>query len=255
MIYLQNIMGVNMKKFLKIIEVILFSLSIITLIQLEPYSISTYANSNEINSMETADIVNIETQEIVKINEPMEQPIKMVETKIKQQVPEDRIIVENPTYVGYITEYMDLKVKNSITINQMNDLINYWLDGRESKFINTGDAFIEASKITGLDPIFLLALAAQESGWEVSDLHSSKNNPYSINMVDDNPHAGYEMGDSFKDGIINGAIWIKENYYNIGETTLYSMIYGGLQYSSATDQWIYAINSIMDTSYKYLYNY
>ena len=62
------------------------------------------------------------------------------------------------------------------------------------------------------------------------------------------------MGDSFKDGIINGAIWIKENYYNIGETTLYSMIYGGLQYSSATDDWISSITSIMNTSYKYLLN-
>lgn len=155
-------------------------------------------------------------------------------------------------YQGYITKYMDLKCRMDISVDQMNDLIDYWLDGRDSELKNQGAAFIKASKETGLDPVFLLSLAAQEGGWEVSSLHASKNNPYSINMCDANPSKGYNMGDEFSEGIINGAIWIKDNYYDNGQTTLYDMIYGAKRYSSSADHWINSITNIMSQSYKYL---
>lgn len=158
-------------------------------------------------------------------------------------------------YNGEITEYTDLQNRMDINVDQMNAIIEYWLDGRESEFTNQGQTFIDAANITGLDPIFLLALAAQESGWEVSDLHSGKNNPYSINMVDHDPTLGYHMGEAFEDGIINGAIWVKDNYYNSGQTNLYSMIYGAKCYSSSTDSWINSIRNIMRTSYRYILNY
>ena len=157
-------------------------------------------------------------------------------------------------YPGYMTKYMDLNNRMDISIDQMNSLIDYWLKGRDSKLKGEGEAFVKASQITGLDPIFLLALAAQESGWVTSKLHSRKNNPYSIAMYDENPECGYILGDEFGSGIVNGAIWINENYYCQGQNTLHSMIYGAKQYSSATDDWISSITSIMNTSYKYLLN-
>ena len=169
-----------------------------------------------------------------------------------------KIVEENTTYAvideaypGYMTKYMDLRCRQNITTDQINTIIdNYCSNNSELK--NTGAAFIKASKITGLDPIFLLCLAAQEAGWEVSDLHSSRNNPYSINMVDTNPRAGYTMGNDFSDGIINGAIWIKENYYDKGQYCLYLMIYGDKQYSSAADEWINSICSNMQKCYNML---
>lgn len=191
--------------------------------------------------------------------------IELAEKKVQEEkqkedakkLEEQLIISANTTYKvstvspyeGYITEYMDLKNRIDITTDQMNTIIDYWVNGRESQFTGHGNAFIDASKQTGLDPIFLLALAAQEAGWEVSDLHSSKNNPYSINMTDENPSGGYNLGDSFYDGIVNGAIWINENYYNAGQTTLYDMIYGSKEYCT-TDGWISSIVSIMNRSYK-----
>lgn len=157
-------------------------------------------------------------------------------------------------YDGYITEYMDLSNRKDITVDHMRTLIErYTKNHPESKFIGTEQAFIDAANQTGLDPIFLFALAGHESGWYVSDLHGSKNNPYSINMTDENPSGGYHMGDSFYNGIINGAQWIKDNYYNNGYTTLYSMIYGGRRYASTTDQWIKDIKSIMNTCYKTIF--
>ena len=35
------------------------------------------------------------------------------------------------------------------------------------------------------------------------------------------------MGNTLYDGIINGAIWINNEYYSQGYTSLDSMIYGG----------------------------
>ena len=160
-------------------------------------------------------------------------------------------------YPGYVTKYMDLKNKMNISADQMNQLIDYWLDingEKSSELKNQGQAFIDASKQTELDPIFLLALAAQEGGWGVSEIHARKNNPYSINMVDYNVEAGYTLGDTFSEGIINGAIWINDHYYNQGQTTLHDMIYGSKRYSTSADHWISGITNIMELSYNYILN-
>ena len=158
------------------------------------------------------------------------------------------------TYPGYFTRYMDLSCRNNVSIDQMNKIINHWLGDRDSKLKNQGEAFIKASQQTGLDPVFLLSLAAQEAGWTVSNLHASKNNPYSINMVDSNPSQGYNVGNEFSDGIIKGAKWIKNHYYDEGQTTLDSMIYGKKQYSSSADKWINDISNIITKSYNYILN-
>ena len=78
--------------------------------------------------------------------------------------------------------------------------------------------------------------------------------PYSINMVDSNPSQGYNLGNEFSDGIINGAKWIKKHYYDEGQTTLDSMIYGKKQYSSSADKWINDISNIITKSYNYILN-
>ena len=159
-------------------------------------------------------------------------------------------------YEGYITKYMDLKNRKDISANDIDYIIEYYTNlngcGSNTELYGMGEAFIIASHQTGYDPIFLLALAATEGGWEVSSLHSSKCNPYSINMVDSNPSQGYHLGDKFSDGIINGAKWIKKHYYDEGQTTLHGMIYGKKKYSSSADKWINDISNIITRSYNYI---
>ena len=65
-------------------------------------------------------------------------------------------------------------------------------------------------------------------------------------MVDANPSQGYNLGDGYDEGIINGAKWIKKHYYDNGQNTLYSMIYGPKKYSSSKDKWIGDILYIME---------
>lgn len=178
-----------------------------------------------------------------------------IEQEEEEVIEEDNSIAYevsnvNP-YEGYFTKYMDLQNRKNISVDDMRIIISNWTKNyNNSEFIGTEEAFIKAAKITGYDPIFLFALAGMESGWNVSELHSSKNNPYSINMIDSNPYKGYEMGDDFSEGIVNGAIWIYDHYYEEGQTTLYDMIYGKKKYSSSEDHWINSIVSIMDKSYK-----
>lgn len=152
-----------------------------------------------------------------------------------------------------VDENSDLAADREITVDQMNTLIRHWCRYKsDSKMLNTGDAFIKASERTGLDPVFLMAIAGHESAWGSSKLHTDKNNPYSICMYDYNVHAGLHMGDSFSEGIIAGAEWINKNYYSEGQTSLYSMIYGQKCYAQAKDTWINSILQIMNRSYDLL---
>lgn len=165
-------------------------------------------------------------------------------------------IKDSESYEGYITQYTDLRNRIDINADEMNYIIDYWvgLNGNESLYSGNGQAFIDVSKQCGYDPIFLMSLACNESGWNVSSLHSGKNNPYSINMTDSNPSGGYNLGNTYYDGIVNGGLWIYENYYSKGCTNLYDMIYKG-NYASAKDKWINSILSTMNKSYKLLIQY
>lgn len=156
------------------------------------------------------------------------------------------------SYYEPVNEFTDLATYANVSVDQMEILISrYTKNHSDSLFIGSAESFIKASKSTGLNPVFLFALAGQESGWKVSDIHRRKNNPYSINMIDSNINAGLTLGDTFNEGIINGAKWIKDHYYDNGQTSIYLMQYGNKRYAS-DDNWMSAIISIMNNCYRIL---
>ena len=159
----------------------------------------------------------------------------------------DQIIVTSHTNLGYDNIL--------ITTEEMNDIIDYW-DSQSggTAFTGYGSAFIEIAEDTGLNPIYIFAHAAVESAWGKSNMAVNKNNYFGIHAYDSNPDLALDMGDSVFEGIYNGASWIARNYYNEGQDTLHLMIYGPKQYASAADAWISQIVSIMNTSYRVLYN-
>jgi beta-N-acetylglucosaminidase len=177
----------------------------------------------------------------------------------EEQQEKDRVTAyvysTESVYEGYFTKYMDLRNCKEVTIDEMNYLIDTIVAGRESVLTGCGEAYIKASQQTGLNPIFLLCLTAQEAGWVVSDMHAEKCNPYSIRMLDDNVELGYVLGDTFSEGIIAGAEWINENYYDEGAHSLYEFIYGNKCYSSSKDKWISGIVSNMNKCYDLLKSY
>lgn len=177
--------------------------------------------------------------------------IKLEEAR-KREIESYEVSISPKKVSGEVHSHSILTKRRTITAKEMNKIIDHFLDGRESLLKNTGKYFVKASNETGYDPIFLMALAATESGWTVSHLHKGKSNPYSINMTDENPNGGYKLGNNYNEGIINGAIWIKENYFNQGYKSLYGMNFSGKTYCSTPHSWIKQILDIMNDSYRLL---
>lgn len=153
----------------------------------------------------------------------------------------------------YVDQNSDLSNKSVyVTTEDMNNIIRHFDPSGTSPFQGQGNVFIEASKESGLDPIYIFAHASWESDYGRSYLARDRGNYFGINAIDANPNAAHHMGNTMYDGIVNGAVWISKNYYQEGQTSLNSMIYGGKRYAKAADKWIKGVNGIMAESYAYL---
>lgn len=123
----------------------------------------------------------------------------------------------------------------------------------DSPFLDDPQAFIDASKASGLDPRYILAHAAQESGWGKADM---SHNYFGIGAYNDNPSNGHAYGNSsMRSGIIEGAKWIRKNFVDAGQDSLYGMIYNDPNHRYAVYDdgspnvgWMQNIASIMSTA-------
>lgn len=149
-----------------------------------------------------------------------------------------------------INVHTDLSVMNTITADEINSIIDYWdsMSYGTSPFKGQGQVFIDAAKSSGLDPVYILSHAGLESGWGTKDM---SHNYFGIGAYDNNPSNGHAYGNSsLQEGIVYGAIWIAENYYKNGQTTLYNMRYNdGYHEYCTSDTWMTDISAIMRTSY------
>lgn len=188
--------------------------------------------------------LNITIEDLKRQNTALEERLDSIESHIENTST-------SPT--ASITRDTDLSTRVIMTTDRMNNIIDQWnvREGGSVRFVGHGQAFIDASKVTGLDPVYLLALSANESGFGTSRIAIDKNNFMGIGAYDASPYSSsFAMGDSIDQGIINGAIWVAENYYNQGQTTLDEMIYGNKQYCTSKDKWINDILWIWNTSYR-----
>ena len=128
-------------------------------------------------------------------------------------------------------------VTSTVALNteDMNRIIDsYTAHVENSNLRGHGEAFIQASRETGLNPIYILAHAIIETGSGTSYLARDRYNFFGIAAYDSNPGAAYAMGDNVDEGIINGAKWIRRNFYDQGYTTLSAMKNGGY---ASSDKW------------------
>lgn len=112
-----------------------------------------------------------------------------------------------------------------VTVDEMND----WIAKRApegSPFIGLGAAFLEASRQADLDPKYLVAHAGLESTWGTSAIARDKHNFFGIGAFNHDPYNSAYSFNSFEEGIIEGALWIKRNYTDNGQDSLSGMIYG-----------------------------
>ena len=142
--------------------------------------------------------------------------------KAEQKVQRNNILLLKSTGIH---GDMDLGNYSNLSIEDMDKIIDYYdsMVSGGSRFKGKGYVFVEAAKETGLNPVYLFAHAACESAYGNSYLARTRNNFYGINAVDSNPGRADTMGDSIDEGIINGAKWIKSNFYDHGYRTLNQM--------------------------------
>lgn len=200
-------------------------------------------------------------QETVNESNEANQEVLSMLKEIRAEQQEQKQIIQSEAYKNQITikrlkangfnEYNDLHSYSNITPEQMDKIINYYdshIKGG-TPFKNKGYVFVEASKQSGLNPLYLFAHAAVESGFGKSYFAKTKGNYYGINAVDNQPELAYSMGDTMEDGIISGAIWISNNFYKNGYTSLKSMKEGNY---ASDPEWEEKIINIMNHSIQQL---
>lgn len=136
------------------------------------------------------------------------------------------------------------------------EMLNKWIDAtapKNSKMRGLGETYMKAAKESGLDPRYLVAHSAVETGWGTSNLSGGgdkdKGNWFGIGAFDNNPNNGFNYGQ----GIIGGAKWIRKNFYDKGQKTLGTMRHNGGKHEYATDpNWDKTIAGIMSGSDKFL---
>ena len=219
----------NIYNFLLIVLCVLYIIIVLNM------NINTYAENKE---------------ELILLSENVQSTVHIAESELIKYNS-----VNTSRRVSYynINSHTDLSIMNTITIDQMNKIIDYWdqRNGGNSPFKGNGEIFINAAKETGLDPVYILAHAGLESAWGTSYYATTYHNYFGIGAFDSDPDNAINYSNNeMKQGIIEGAKWIKENYYNQGQTSLYSMRYnnGYHEYCTSTT-WVESITDIIQTSY------
>lgn len=235
-------------------------LKIVTVLTIIMLSLTTFytIQASTLNKVVSSD-KNIEgSAPYTKINtENLESEIKnLVIEEIKAQEPIiPTITASRELSIQEINSYTDLSPMRTVTVDDLNIILNYWSTMSGSQvFANQGQTFFDASIQSGLDPVYLIAHAGLESSWGKSEIAVNKFNYFGIGAFDHNPyHGSYNMGSSVYDGIIEGAKWIRTNFYDVGQTSLYTMRYNNGSHEYCTSNtWVDEITNIIITSYNLL---
>ena len=166
-------------------------------------------------------------------------------SKVTQLVNESSTTVID---ANYDFTNQDLKMKTKIDAAQIDTFLNNILSGKNTIMSGFGATIIEASNQSGLDPAYLVAHAAEETGWGTSSIVKSKFNWFGIGAFDDSPGQSAYTFNNAKDGFIEGAKWIAKNYYEgqYQQTTLIKMRDPRHRYAT-NPSWPSNIASIMKT--------
>lgn len=157
--------------------------------------------------------------------------------------------------VDFLTPYTPLKSSSSVNAADINRFIAANTSGT-TLMTGMGQSFIEAANLTGLNPIYLVAHAAHETGWGRSAIAQQKYNYYGIGAIDSRPLEGAFDYDTPESGIIAGALWISRNYIHSDrhqQTTLDNMRNNKGSHQYATDEaWHVKIVEISQRFYRFM---
>lgn len=120
-----------------------------------------------------------------------------------EQVKDIQESVEAKNYS--LTVDTDLRIPSNATSEDINKM----LEG--TKLYGLGDAFVKAEKAYGVNALYMMGLAALESGYGTSRFAIERNNLYGWNAVDSNPDKA-KFFDSKEQATLFVASRLKQNY-------------------------------------------
>lgn len=181
------------------------------------------SNIDDINNG-TLTVINI-VKEDPYLSKPNGEELKQILVDYREQLrieeekklEEERKERERQEYLAYlesITNYIyintnDLTVQSDISANQFNKLFE------GTGLAGTGQAYVDAQNIYGVNSVFLAALASHESGYGESDLAKTRNNVTGFQAYNYNIGAAKSF-DSIYDCILATAKHLSENYLTPG---------------------------------------
>lgn len=108
-----------------------------------------------------------------------------------------------------LTVDSDLRVASNVTAEE----IDYMLKGTALEGL--GEAFVEAEQKYGVNALYMMGLAIEESAWGTSSFAVNRNNLYGWNAVDSNPGKATSFA-SKKEATLFVASKLKANYLTEG---------------------------------------
>lgn len=182
------------------------------------YAGTEYANMDEylrLDSYKLNGILNIDLEQYRREMIPL----------IEAEDEEELVLYTVDGYNGLLKK--SLYDKANLTAKDINMLIEYLVEKGKAKYhepsvlIGTGEIWLKAAEETGLDPLFLLALASEEGGTGASNYSRDLNDFFGIKFQNGTQFFGYDKNgkwvynsyaDTVEEGILKGAHWIKDFY-------------------------------------------
>lgn len=138
------------------------------------FGMTVFVNS----SLFTGNTENVYSQMKNKYGFNAEQVVIAEETSEETQ---EQVVVETSAKNYKVTVDMDLRIPSNATAEDIEKMLS------GTALSGLGQAFVDAEKTYGVNALYMMGLAAEESGYGTSNYAVNRNNLYGWGAVDSNP--------------------------------------------------------------------
>ena len=145
------------------------------------------------------------------------------------------------------SDLTDRSYVSSVSGSQLDAALNS-MRSWDNGLVGYGQTFVDVGNELGLNPLYIAAHAAWETGWGTSQIWRDKNNPFGYGAFDRCPYSCALAFTSKEDGIRTGMTYIKRDYLVSGGRYYNGANLQGMNIHYATDQnWKNGISQIMNS--------
>ena len=173
---------------------------------------------------------------------------KMAEVERELEELRAAIAVREDTYAQAVSGQgvsMDLTSPSGFSADMLDTAFKHY---NATNLAGSGQAFIDAERDTGVNALFLAALAVHESGWGRSSIARDKNNLFGWGAADSNPYGGAASFESMEAGILHVAECLRDLYLTPGGRYYSGETLPDINKYYATDPgWAGKVGAVMST--------